>query len=67
VAIKEQGKDKLQKAVDAIDWAKIHAMTDEDIEAAARSDPDSPPLTGQELARMRPVDRAQRKKPAAAE
>jgi putative transcriptional regulator len=30
-------------------------MTEEEIEANARSDPDNPPLTPEELARMRPV------------
>ena len=26
------------------DWARVKAMTDEEIEAAARSDPDNPPI-----------------------
>lgn len=39
------------------DWARIDAMTDEEVEAAARSDPDAQPLTKKELAGMRrPVD-----------
>lgn len=32
--------------------ARLDAMTDADIEAAARADPDNPPLTEEELARM---------------
>jgi putative transcriptional regulator len=35
-------------------------MTDKDITAAALSDPDNPPLTEAELARMRPVARSKR-------
>jgi putative transcriptional regulator len=35
-------------------------MTDEEIEAGALSDPDNPPLTDAELARMRPVSQAKR-------
>jgi putative transcriptional regulator len=37
------------------DWDRIMAMTDEEIEANARSDPDNPPLTADELARLRPA------------
>jgi putative transcriptional regulator len=37
------------------DWARLEAMTEEEIEANARSDPDNPPLTAEELARMRRV------------
>lgn len=37
------------------DWARLAAMTEEEIEANARSDPDNPPLTEAELARMRRV------------
>lgn len=34
------------------DWARIRATTDEDLEAAARTDPDARPLTEADLARM---------------
>ena len=37
------------------DWARLEAMTEEEIEANALSDPDNPPLTPEELARMRHV------------
>src|SRR5687768_1762983 len=36
-------------------WASVEAMTEEEIEANALSDPDNPPLTLEELARMRRV------------
>jgi hypothetical protein len=42
-------------------------MTDEEIEAAARSDPDNPPLTDEELAQMRRVHPRAPRKPSAAE
>lgn len=34
-------------------WARLDAKTDEEIEAAALSDPDNPPLTEEELKRFR--------------
>jgi putative transcriptional regulator len=37
------------------DWASFDALTDEDIHKAALADPDNPPLTKTELARMRRV------------
>lgn len=37
------------------DWARLEAMTEEEIEANALSDRDNPPLTPAELRRMRPV------------
>lgn len=40
------------------DWARIDAMTDEEVEANALSDPDNPPLTAEELQRMHPVPSA---------
>lgn len=41
---------------DRTDWARLNAMTEEEIEAAALSDPDAQPMTDEELARMfRPV------------
>jgi putative transcriptional regulator len=38
---------------DKTDWARLEAMTEEEIEANALADPDNPPLTDEELARMR--------------
>ncbi len=37
------------------DWDYVRSMTEEEIEANAASDPDNPPLTAEELARMKPV------------
>jgi putative transcriptional regulator len=42
------------------DWARLEAMTEEEIEANALSDPDNPPMTAEELARMRPVPNPRR-------
>jgi len=38
---------------DNTDWAYVDAMTDEEVVAAALSDPDAQPLTGAQLAKMR--------------
>ena len=45
---------------DRTDWARLEAMTEEEIEANALADPDNPPLTAEELARMRPVPNPRR-------
>ena len=45
---------------DRTDWARLEAMTEEEIEANALSDPDNPPLTIEELNRMRPVPQPRR-------
>ncbi len=39
------------------DWERLDAMTDEEVRAAALTDPDIPPLTQEELARFRRVSR----------
>lgn len=39
------------------DWARVNAMTDEEVMAAALSDPDAQPLDSEALARMRRVSR----------
>jgi putative transcriptional regulator len=48
-------RDKLPP--DKTDWARIDAMTDEEVVAAALSDPDAQPLTPEQLAKMRRVSR----------
>jgi putative transcriptional regulator len=40
------------------DWARLDAMTEEAIDAAARSDPDAQPLTEAQLKRMRRISPA---------
>lgn len=37
------------------DWARFDAMTEEEIEANAASDPDNPPITAAELERLKPI------------
>jgi putative transcriptional regulator len=39
------------------DWARLDAMTDEEVRSAALSDPDAQPLGPEQLARMRRVSR----------
>ena len=42
---------------DRTDWDRLRHMTDEEIEAAARSDPDAQPMTDEQLAQtFRPAD-----------
>jgi putative transcriptional regulator len=42
------------------DWVRLEAMTEEEIDANALSDPDNPPSTPEELALMRPVPNPRR-------
>ncbi len=37
------------------DWARVDAMSEEEVEANALSDPDNPPWTAEELQRLKPV------------
>jgi putative transcriptional regulator len=39
------------------DWARLDAMSDEEVVAAALSDPEAQPLTPEQLAKMRRVSR----------
>jgi putative transcriptional regulator len=43
---------------DKTDWNRIQAMTDEEVMAAALSDPDAQPLTPERLSRMKRVPRS---------
>lgn len=43
---------------DRTDWRRVAAMSDEEIEANAASDPENPPLTAEQLARMHRVPQA---------
>ena len=36
------------------DWARLKALSDEELHEAALADPDNPPLTEQELERLKP-------------
>src|SRR5438105_1888096 len=42
---------------DETDWARINAMTEAEVMAAALSDPNAQPLTPEQLAKMRRVSR----------
>ncbi len=41
--------------VDRTDWARVAAMSEEEVEANALADPDYPPWTAEELQRLKPV------------
>ncbi len=42
---------------DRTDWARVDAMTDEEIHAAAMADPDARPMTPEQMAKARRVPR----------
>lgn len=46
-----------QPLSDRTDWERLRGMTDEEVEAAALTDPDAQPLTEETSARMRRVPR----------
>jgi putative transcriptional regulator len=48
-----KAKDKVKPASAKFDWRAFDAMTDEEVEAAARSDPDAQPLTPERMKRMK--------------
>ena len=54
-AVDAEGNERLLPERGKTDWSRLDAMTEEEIEAAARSDPDAQPLTEAQLKRMRRV------------
>jgi putative transcriptional regulator len=42
---------------DRTDWARVDAMTDEEVHAAAMADPDARPMTPEQMAKAKPVPR----------
>jgi putative transcriptional regulator len=57
-------QDDIERAEAALrnlttDWARLAAMTDEEAHQNALADPDNPPLTDEQLARMRRVPNPQ--------
>jgi putative transcriptional regulator len=50
-------KRDAKKASDTFDWSRADAMTDEQVHAAALSDPDAQPLTEKQVHQMKPVSR----------
>ena len=49
---------KVRQEEDLSDWAYVENMTDEEAEANALSDPDNPPMTEEQLRRMRRISPA---------
>jgi uncharacterized protein (DUF4415 family) len=54
--IVEHADGRLERRKSQTDWARLAAMTEKTIEAAAKSDPENPPLDDAFLAKMQPVD-----------
>jgi len=49
MTIEKHTRDELEKLKDRSDIERLKNMTDEMIEEAAKSDPDNPPLTDEQL------------------
>ncbi|MDZ7926517.1 MAG: helix-turn-helix domain-containing protein [Agrobacterium sp.] len=43
--------------IDQTDWVRLHAMTDEEADANALTDPDNPPLSAEQLANAKKMPR----------
>ncbi len=56
----DEAAGKPYESPEKTDWAKFDALTDEEVEAAALSDPDNPPMTEQQLKGFRRVVDARR-------
>ena len=54
-AVDAHGKERLLPERGKADWARLEAMTEEEVLVAARSDPDAQPLTEAQLKRMRRI------------
>lgn len=52
----EHADGRLEKRKPQTEWERLAAMTEEQIEAGAKSDPDNPPLDEEFLAKMQPVE-----------
>ncbi len=53
MTIEKHTRDELDKLKDRSDIERLENMTDEEIEAAAKSDPDNPPLTDEQLKKFK--------------
>ncbi len=53
--VQELDDGTTRSLVDRTDWARVAAMTEEEVEANALSDPDNPPWMEEELQRLKPV------------
>ena len=55
MAVRSFTIEELEKMPSRTDWKRVDALTDEESIRAAEADPDNPPLTDDQLARMRPA------------
>ena len=56
--VEELPDGSTRPSVDKTDWERLAAITDEEVTAAALSDPDAQPLTEEQLNRMKRTPRA---------
>ena len=57
MSIKKFSKEELEKMKDLTDYERLKNMTEEEIEEAAKSDPDVPHLSEEELKKFKKVKR----------
>lgn len=57
MTIKKFTKEELEKMKDLTDYERLQTMTEEEIEEAAKSDPDVPHLSEEELKKFKKVKR----------
>jgi len=50
---KDDMSERVRRACGGTDRERVDAMTEEEREAAARADPDNPPMTDEEISRLR--------------
>lgn len=62
MATKKFTTEEARRLKGKTDWSRVDALTDEEIERAASTDPDSVPPTGEELKEFKPAGKRPRKK-----
>ena len=55
MGIKHYTQEEIEQLPSLTDPARLEAMTDEEVIAAAESDSDNPPLTAEQLSQMKPL------------
>lgn len=55
MGIKRYTREEIEQLPSLTDHARLEAMTDAEVIAAAKSDPDNPPLTAEQLSQMKPI------------
>ncbi len=62
MTIEKHTKDELKKLKDRSDTDRLKNMTEDEIDEAAKSDPDNPPLTDEQLKKFKKPSEEYRKR-----